>query len=132
MLRHDGSARIIRLESVSLDGPEAETWRCFTAMIDLTERSEAEDALRRGKDELGRLNRTLQEANVRKDEFLAMLAHELRNPLAAIDSALRLAMQPVSDHVREESQLVAQRQPRCCIRSADAAATLGIRGPAGA
>ena len=54
--------------------------------------------------ELDRLNGTLREANAtlsdyaraareeaeRKDEFLAMLAHELRNPLAAISSALQL------------------------------------------
>jgi two-component system CheB/CheR fusion protein len=38
--------------------------------VDITERKRAEDALR--------------EADRRKDEFLAMLAHELRNPLAPI------------------------------------------------
>ena len=32
----------------------------------------------------------LKEADVRKDEFLAMLAHELRNPLAPIRSAAEL------------------------------------------
>ena len=32
----------------------------------------------------------LQDADQRKDEFLAMLSHELRNPLAAIDGAVRL------------------------------------------
>ena len=32
----------------------------------------------------------LSEANIRKDEFLAMLAHELRNPLAAISNAATL------------------------------------------
>ena len=31
-----------------------------------------------------------QEAERRKDEFLAMLAHELRNPLSAINSAAQL------------------------------------------
>ena len=54
--------------------------------------------------ELARLNTELRGANIalsayadraredarRKDEFLAMLAHELRNPLAAISSALQL------------------------------------------
>ena len=37
-----------------------------------------------------RLFRELQERDRRKDEFLAMLSHELRNPLGAITSAARL------------------------------------------
>jgi PAS domain S-box-containing protein len=44
--------------------------------LDITERKAAEDALRL--------------ADRRKDEFLAMLAHELRNPLAAISNAFGL------------------------------------------
>ena len=31
-----------------------------------------------------------READLRKDEFLAMLAHELRNPLASINNAVQL------------------------------------------
>ena len=37
-----------------------------------------------------RLYREMQEADRRKDEFLAMLAHELRNPLAAISGAIEV------------------------------------------
>jgi signal transduction histidine kinase len=37
-----------------------------------------------------RAQSALQDADQRKDEFLAMLSHELRNPLAAIDGAVRL------------------------------------------
>ncbi|MEO6908313.1 MAG: PAS domain S-box protein [Abditibacteriaceae bacterium] len=37
-----------------------------------------------------RLKRELQEMNERKDEFLAILSHELRNPLAAIRGGLDL------------------------------------------
>ena len=36
------------------------------------------------------LIRELQEADRRKDEFLAMLAHELRNPLAPIRNAIQV------------------------------------------
>jgi signal transduction histidine kinase len=47
----------------------------------------------------------LREADRRKDEFLAMLAHELRNPLAAISNATHLARLTreagVSDHCHE-------------------------------
>lgn len=36
------------------------------------------------------LNRQLQQEHRRKDEFLAMLAHELRNPLAPMSSAIEI------------------------------------------
>lgn len=40
--------------------------------------------------EYKRMQEALQEADMRKDEFLATLAHELRNPLAPIRNALQL------------------------------------------
>ena len=40
--------------------------------------------------ERARAEEQLREANARKDEFLAMLAHELRNPLAPIRTGLEL------------------------------------------
>jgi PAS domain S-box-containing protein len=51
------------------------------------EGARAAASLRESRDELRRLNVELSEADHRKDEFLAMLAHELRNPLAAISNA---------------------------------------------
>jgi PAS domain S-box-containing protein len=50
---------------------------------DITERKQAEEKLRR-------LAAELSEADRRKDEFLATLAHELRNPLAPIRNGLEL------------------------------------------
>lgn len=51
--------------------------RGFVAhVLDVTERKQAEEGLR--------------EADRRKDEFLAMLAHELRNPLAPISNAVQI------------------------------------------
>jgi PAS domain S-box-containing protein len=54
-------------------GPDGEVEAIAGTTRDVTERKQAED--------------TLQDANRRKDEFLAMLAHELRNPLAPISAA---------------------------------------------
>jgi signal transduction histidine kinase len=65
--------------------------------IDITERKRAEEAL--------------QLADRRKDEFLAMLAHELRNPLAPIGSAadmLRLAYAN-EPRVKQISDIVARQ-----------------------
>ena len=54
-----------------------------TVSQDITQRKELENSLRR-------LAADLSEANRRKDEFLAMLAHELRNPLAPISNAVQV------------------------------------------
>ncbi len=64
---------------------------------DITERKRAEEALRL--------------ADRRKDEFLAMLAHELRNPLAPIRNAVQfLKMQKVADPKLTRSYGVIDRQ----------------------
>jgi len=65
--------------------------------IDITERKRAEEALRL--------------ADRRKDEFLAMLAHELRNPLAPIASAadmLRIAYAQEA-RIKQISEIVARQ-----------------------
>jgi PAS domain S-box-containing protein len=53
----------------------------------------------------------LKEAHRRKDEFLAMLAHELRNPLAPISNAMHLMKSPsVNEKIREEAAKLVDRQ----------------------
>ena len=74
-------------------------------MRDDTERKRLEEELRRGADELA-------EADRRKDEFLAMLAHELRNPLAPIRNALRAdpASTDATRRRRSRRATIAERQ----------------------
>ena len=48
-----------------------------------------------------RLFHAVKEANRQKDEFLAMLAHELRNPLAAIRYAVELGQMSPADSAEE-------------------------------
>lgn len=48
-----------------------------------------------------RAEEALRDADRRKDEFLAILAHELRNPLAPIRYALALSKQPGCDATRQ-------------------------------
>jgi PAS domain S-box-containing protein len=70
----------------------------FSKIIqDITERRKAEDALRKSEVELRARAVALADADRRKDEFLAMLAHELRNPLAGIGNALCLLQMPSLD-----------------------------------
>ncbi len=53
------------------------------AFVDVTELKRTEDALRESGDRL-------RAADQAKDEFLAMLSHELRNPLSAIANSIQL------------------------------------------
>jgi signal transduction histidine kinase len=53
----------------------------------------ANETLKEEMRERLRAQAAVQEADRRKEEFLAVLSHELRNPLAAIDAAVRLVGQ---------------------------------------
>jgi len=109
--RHASAVREIEVELVRADGNTLilyeyasplydETGRVrgsVGVLVDITERKRAEEALR--------------EADRRKDEFLAMLAHELRNPLAPIRNALQVmkSLEPKEPRF-EWSRAVIERQ----------------------
>jgi two-component system CheB/CheR fusion protein len=65
-----------------------------------------------------RMEKALQEADRRKDEFLATLAHELRNPLAAIRSAIDV-LRVGDEEKREAGRQVIERQLEQVIRMVD-------------
>jgi PAS domain S-box-containing protein len=73
-------------------------------LIDITAQKAAEKALRTGE-------KLLREADRRKDEFLATLAHELRNPLAPIRHAVKLLeSKGVDERKRQWAREVISRQ----------------------
>jgi PAS domain S-box-containing protein len=84
---------------------EDEEARSLVATVtDITDRKEAEEMLRRSQ-------AALEEADRRKDEFLATLSHELRNPLAPIRMAARiLALPEITSQQLQWAQNVLQRQ----------------------
>lgn len=69
------------------------------------------DDIKRLDQERQALNEALRRADKRKDEFLATLSHELRNPLAAIrTSAQIMSMPAATKEALQRSQSVIQRQ----------------------
>ncbi|MTW02133.1 response regulator [Duganella ginsengisoli] len=68
--------------------------------------------------ELVRARRAAEVANRAKDEFLAMLGHELRNPLSPILVALELMKLKGVDHVLREHAVI-ERQARHLVRLVD-------------
>jgi signal transduction histidine kinase/ActR/RegA family two-component response regulator len=78
------------------------------------------DAFNNMLGELGSQTQALQTASRRKDEFLATLAHELRNPLAPISTALVLLARDDLDPVeRARLQQMMQRQLGHLVRLID-------------
>jgi PAS domain S-box-containing protein len=78
---------------------------------DITERKASEQAQQRTIGELKRAEEALRQADQRKDEFLAVLAHELRNPLAPIRYAVAMARkEDTTDARRAQAQAIIERQ----------------------
>ena len=78
-----GQALWMAYKVLTVTDPTGRAVALATVSQDITER-------RRLEDHLQELAADLSEADRRKDEFLAMLAHELRNPLAPIRNALQV------------------------------------------
>lgn len=75
--------------------------------------SASEEALRKSE-------QALREADRRKDEFIAMLAHELRNPLAPLANASALLSRLTPDDTRVQSSIgVIERQVTQLTRLVD-------------
>jgi signal transduction histidine kinase len=75
---------------------------------------------RRSEDELRETQERLRQAAHRKDEFLAMLAHELRNPLAPIRNAVGILAQIGGDDPRiTRMRDVIDRQSAHMVRIVD-------------
>src|SRR4030095_7504422 len=64
-----------------------------------------------------KLQEALKETDRRKDAFIAVLAHELRNPLAPIRNALEIMQMTGADgHVQADARDVIERQLRQMVR----------------
>jgi signal transduction histidine kinase/DNA-binding response OmpR family regulator len=79
--------------------------------VDITETVVARELLERARAEADSANRA-------KDEFLAMLGHELRNPLAPIVTALQLMKLRGSDRTERERTII-ERQVEHLVRLID-------------
>ncbi len=60
---------------------------------EVAQRRQAQEKAQRQAEELKAVEEALRETDRRKDEFLAVLAHELRNPLAPLRNALHVMQQ---------------------------------------
>ncbi|MGH8728786.1 MAG: PAS domain S-box protein [Burkholderiales bacterium] len=102
----DGSTHWINARGSAFYSDDGTPLRMIGVTLDITERKQAEEALK--------------QADRRKDEFLATLAHELRNPLAPIRNSLHILRMtggnaPAAERVHE----MMERQVNHMVRLVD-------------
>ena len=104
-IERDATGRAVRLPGVA---------------IDTTAQRIAEQALRESEQAQRAIVRDLAEADRRKDQFLATLAHELRNPLSPIKAAAQmLQVDDEKPHRLKELSELIERQADQMVRLID-------------
>lgn len=103
--RHDGEYRWLVDNGVPRFGADGAFDGFIGSCLDVTDYKNAEAGLR--------------EADRRKDEFLAVLAHELRSPLAPISSGLQVMRMAGVDGTIEQARSMMERQLRQMTRLVD-------------
>jgi signal transduction histidine kinase/ActR/RegA family two-component response regulator len=98
--------------------PAGRVYGMMAVAADITPQVQARKALEQAQEDRERLVRQLESASRAKDEFLAMLGHELRNPLSPILTALQLMrLRGVQGADRERS--IIERQVRHVVGLVD-------------
>ncbi len=112
-VRKDGSVVWVNVTAALIRDGEGQPVRTIGVVQDLTDRKRLEDQLREQA-------RGLAEANRHKDEFLAMLAHELRNPLATLRTGLQVVKGNRADpQTAERARAMMERQVAHLARIVD-------------
>ena len=103
-LRKDGSVVWVNLTVGLVRKPDGAPDYFVSVVEDISLRKHLEG-------EHARYVAALKDADQRKDEFLAMLAHELRNPLAPIVNAVQIieALGPVDARLRQSLEIIARQ-----------------------
>src|SRR5438874_5872363 len=106
MVRSDGVVVYVQNDVEPLYDAHGNIYGCVSVLVDLTDRKRAEA--------------TLRDADRRKDEFLATLSHELRNPLAPLRTAVELMRIAQTDPVVvEKARATMERQLLMLVRITD-------------
>jgi len=106
IVRADGTVLYVQNDIEPLFDTHGEIYGCVSVCVDLTARKLAEAAL--------------LDADRRKDEFLATLSHELRNPLAPIRTALEVMRMAKGDRdLSEKAMATMERQLAHLVRITD-------------
>ncbi|MEO6194801.1 MAG: ATP-binding protein [Thermoanaerobaculia bacterium] len=114
----DGTRRTLSASAAPVYDADGKIIAAVNAFSDISGRKSAEESNRQSLIREREARAEAEVANRSKDEFLAMLGHELRNPLAPIVTALQL-MQLRGDETLYKERTIIERQVRHLVRLVD-------------
>jgi PAS domain S-box-containing protein len=123
-VRKDGSRFPVSIDVVSIADPSGRVIRAAN-VVDISDRKQVEDERARLLESERVARAEAEQASRAKDEFLALLGHELRNPLSPMVTALQLmklrgARSDVGEGASGSKELdVIERQVRHLVRLVD-------------
>lgn len=126
-IRHDTVARTASDERVDVDfmlvpvfNETGRVTHLIPSGVDISDRKRMELALRENEQRLADSAAALRDADRRKDDFLATLAHELRNPLAPIRNGIQVLRLIAGTHpTLERTSQMMERQMQHLVRLVD-------------
>lgn len=120
VMAHDETRKFDAEDQRLLESLSTFAATAYQARLSATAHVQANQDLQAEITERRRADEALQEADHRKSEFLAMLAHELRNPLAPVRNALRIMRRTASDPTAVNPSLdMLERQVGHMVRLVD-------------
>jgi len=110
-VRKDGEIIWALVNWAIIPDAEGRPMHTVASVQDITARKRAEEALRESERRTQEHAAELADLHRRKDEFLAMLSHELRNPLSPILNAAHiLRLQKDENPLQQQARAVIERQ----------------------
>jgi PAS domain S-box-containing protein len=118
LLREAKDPAVLLLSAGPITNSDGEPLGCVISFIDVTDRKRAAEERLQLLEGANDARIEAEMANRAKDEFLAMLGHEMRNPLAPILTAIEL-MNMKSDETSRRERDVIERQVKHVVRLVD-------------
>ncbi|TMQ58877.1 MAG: response regulator [Candidatus Eisenbacteria bacterium] len=129
LVRSDGTVTPVHVAVNAIQDSEAATYLIVTDLTEQLARRRAEQLAERLEHELEERKRAedalrlsearIAEASRRKDEFLAVLSHELRGPLAPIQNALHVLQRDPHGPLAQQAREIVERQTTLMARLTD-------------
>lgn len=110
--------RWLQFHVQTLRDGEGDVYGMMGIVLDLTDAISARREIEKYSEEREKLLTTVEAASRSKDEFLAMLGHELRNPLAPITTALHLMKLKAPGALVREREII-ERQSAHLVKLVD-------------